>query len=167
MSKKEALLNERIKAETVRLVGVDGEQYGVKEIEAARNLAEEAGMDLVLVAPDADPPVCRIMDYGKFKYRQKKRQHEHHRHQPQMKELRLRPKTEDHDLMVRVRKAREFIERGDRVMINLRFRGRELAHTELGLRLLDRFAREVEDIAKVEKSPTMEHRRMIMILAGK
>ena len=167
MSTKEPLINDRIKAETVRLVGKEGEQLGIKEIATARELAEDAGVDLVLVAPNAVPPVCKIMDYGKFKYRQKKRQHEHHRHNPQIKELRMRPKTEEHDLLVRTRKAREFLARGDRVLVTVRFRGRELAHTELGLTLLERFFKELEDIAKVEKTPSMEHRRMTMILANK
>ena len=167
MSTKELRRNERINVPLVRLVGGEGEQLGIKQIEEARSLAEEAEQDLVLVAPDADPPVCKIMDYGKFKYQQKKRQHEHHKHHPQMKELRLRPKTEDHDLMVRVRQAREFIERGDRVLINLRFRGREMAHTDLARVLMERFISEMEDIAKVEKQPAMEGRRMVMIFAKK
>ena len=168
MSKKnEVLMNDRIRAPEVRLVGEESQQFGIKSIEDALKMAEEAGLDLVLVAEQGDPPVAKIMDYGKFKYKQKKRQHEHHHHQPQMKELRLRPKTEDHDLMVRVKQARNFIGRGDRVMVNLRFRGREMAHTELGRNLLERFAVELEDIAKVEKMPAMEHRRMIMILAPK
>ena len=167
MSKNELRRNERITAPEVRLVGDGGEQLGIKEIGEAQQLADEAGLDLVLVAPDATPPVCKIMDYGKFKYQQKKRQHEHHRHQPQMKELRLRPKTEDHDLMVRVRKAREFLDRGDRVLVNLRFRGREMTHVDLGADLLKRFVTELEDIAKIEKAPSMEGRRMVMILSKK
>jgi len=167
VSAKEQQINERIKASLVRLVGESGEQFGIKKIEEARALADEAGVDLVLVAPNADPPVCKIMDYGKYKYQQKKRLHEHHKHQPQMKELRLRPKTETHDLLVRVRKAREFLERGDRVLVNLRFRGREMAHRELAAALMDRFTKELEDIAKVEKPPTMEGRRMAMILIKK
>jgi len=167
VSTKELRRNERITASEVRLVGAAGEQLGIKEIGVAQQLADEAGVDLVLVAPDATPPVCKIMDYGKFKYQQKKRQHEQHKHQPQMKELRLRPKTEDHDLMVRVRKAREFLDRGDRVLVNLRFRGREMAHIDLGAALLKRFATELEDIAKVEKMPSMEGRRMVMVLSKK
>lgn len=167
MSKKEVLINERIDAKSVRLVGDGGEQFGIKDIQDARQIAEEAGQDLVLVAPNADPPVCKVMDYGKFKYKQKKRHHEHHKHQPQIKELRLRPKTEEHDLMVRVRQAKHFIERGDRVVVNVFFRGREMTHTELGRALLGRFAEKVEDIAKIEKPPTMEGRRMSMVLAPK
>ena len=167
MSAKRPTINDHIEAQTVRLVSDKGEQLGTQDIAEARRLAEEAGMDLVLVAPDAAPPVCKIMDYGKFKYRQKKRQHEHHRHSPQLKELRMRPKTEEHDLLVRTRKAREFLERGDRVLVTVRFRGRELAHTELATALLGRFSKELEDIAKIEKNPSMEHRRMTMIIAKK
>ena len=167
MSKEEVHINERIRAKTVRLVGDDGTQHGIKPIEEALQMADDEGLDLVLVAPNADPPVCKVMDYGKFKYQQKKRQHEHHRHQPQLKELRLRPKTEEHDLMVRVKQARHFIERGDRVQVTVRFRGREMAHTELGRAMLDKFASAMEDIAKVEKLPTMEGRRMNIVLARK
>ena len=167
MSTNELRRNERITAPEVRLVGEAGEQLGIKEIGVAQQLADEAGADLVLVAPDATPPVCKILDYGKFKYQQKKRQHEQHKHQPQMKELRLRPKTEDHDLMVRVRRAREFLGRGDRVLVNLRFRGREMAHIDLGAALLKRFATLLEDVAKVEKMPSMEGRRMVMVISKK
>lgn len=167
MSSKELSVNERIDAKTVRLVGDAGEQLGIKGIEEARRMAEDAGVDLVLVAPNADPPVCKLMDYGKYKYRQRKRHHEHHKHQPQIKELRLRPKTEEHDLMVRVRQARYFIERGDRVLVNVFFRGREMTHTELGKALLERFVAQVEDIAKVERAPAMESRRMTMVLGKK
>lgn len=133
--------------------------------EAVR-LAQEAGMDLVEVAPDADPPVCKIMDYGKFKYDQKKKSHHAKVKQKttQMKELRLRPKTEEHDLLVKVKKAREFLGDGDRVQINMLFRGREMAHIELGKNLMQRFADEVADIGKVEKSASMEGRRMTMFL---
>jgi translation initiation factor IF-3 len=124
-------------------------------------------LDLVLVAPAADPPVARIMDYGKFKYELKKKQHQPHRHQSQLKELRLRPKTDEHDLEVRLGQARRFLERGDRVLVNMLFRGREVAHRDLGRELLDQFAAKLADVAKVEKPPTMEHARMGMILVQK
>jgi len=120
-----------------------------------------------MVSPEADPPVCKIIDYGKFKYEQKKRQHEHHKHTPQIKELRLRPKTEEHDLMVRVRQARGFIERGDRVIVNVFFKGRELSHAELGRAVLERFCNELQDIAKTERPPHMEGRRMGIVLVKK
>jgi len=167
VSKQEVLINDRIRVELVMLIGEKGEQLGVKPIAEARRMADEAGLDVVLVSPNTDPPVCKIMDYGKFKYQQKKRQHEHHRHLPQLKELRMRPKTEEHDMMVRVKKAREFIERGDRVIITVRFRGREMAHIELGRALLGRFAEAMEDIAKVDQPPRMEGRKMNMVLTQK
>lgn len=132
----------------------------------AIRLAQEAGLDLVEVAPDADPPVCKVMDYGKFKYDQKKKSHQAKVKQKttQMKELRLRPKTEEHDLLVKVKKAKEFLLDGDRVQINMLFRGREMAHIELGKGLMQRFADEVVGVGKVEKSASMEGRRMTMFL---
>jgi translation initiation factor IF-3 len=163
----EHILNEKILAKQVRLIGEETEQLGIQPIEEARRLADEAGADLVLVSPDADPPVARIMDYGKFKYEQKKRQHDHHKHQPQVKELRLRPKTEEHDLLVRVRKAREFLERGDRVLVNVRFRGREMTHTELGFGVLEKFVAALQDIAKMERSPMMQGRQISVTLVKK
>jgi len=168
-SKKEPLhqINDRIQAPVVRLIGENGDQLGAKPIAEAQTLAQEAGRDLVLVAPNSEPPVARIMDYGKFKYEMKKRQHQAHRHQSQLKELRLRPKTEEHDLQVRLSHARKFLARGDRVLVNMLFRGRELAHKELGRELLMRFAEELSDVAKIEKEPSMEHNRMGMILVQK
>jgi translation initiation factor IF-3 len=164
---KETLINDRIRDREVRLVGEDGTQYGVKPREEAQRMAEEMGMDLVLVAPDAAPPVCKLMDFGKFKYQQKKRQHETHRHQPQLKELRMRPKTEEHDMMVRVKQAHKFIERGDRVLVTIRFRGREMAHQEMGRSVLEKFSILMEDVAKVDGFPRMEGRRMSMTLVKK
>ena len=121
----------------------------------------------MLVSPEADPPVAKIIDYGKYKYEQKKRQQVHHHHAPQIKELRLRPKTEEHDLLVRVKQARGFIERGDRVIVNVFFRGREMAHSELGMAVLERFVSELRDIAKPERSPAMEGRRIGVVLVKK
>ena len=167
MGIKEVRINERITAKTVRLIGEQGEQLGVKTIEEARQLAMDSGVDLLMVSPEADPPVCKIIDYGKFKYEQKKRQHEHHKHQLTIKELRLRPKTEDHDLLVRVKQARGFIERGDRVIVSVRFKGREMAHSELGREVLNKFIAQVEDVAKPEAPPRMEGRQMGIILVKK
>lgn len=167
MSTKELPINDRITAKTVRLITETGEMLGVKTIEDARKLAQEAELDLVMVSPEADPPVCKIIDYGKFKYEQKKRQHEHHKHTPQIKELRLRPKTEEHDLLVRVKQARAFIERGDRVIVNVFFKGRELSHADLGRAVLERFCNELQDIAKSERPPMMEGRRMGIVLVKK
>lgn len=133
----------------------------------ALRLARESTMDLVEVAPDASPPVCKIMDYGRFKYQQKKKAHHAKTKQKtaHLRQLRLRPKTETHDLMFKVKKARQFLEAGDRVQINLLFRGREMAHIELGKGLLERFAAEVADIGKVDQSASLEGRRMTMLLA--
>lgn len=167
MATKELRINERILAPQVRLIGEAGEQLGIQPIEEARRLSGEAGLDLVLVSPEADPPVAKIIDYGKFKYEQKKRQQEHHHHAPQIKELRLRPKTEEHDLLVRAKQARGFIERGDRVIVNVFFRGREMAHSELGMAVLQRFVSELQDIAKPERPPAMEGRRIGVVLVKK
>jgi translation initiation factor IF-3 len=167
VSKDVAQINDRIRAREVRLIGEDGTQFGIKPRDEALRTAEEQGLDLVLVAPNSEPPVCKIMDYGKFKYKQKKRQHEQHRHQPQLKELRLRPKTEEHDLMVRIKQARKFIERGDRVLVTVRFRGREMAHQELGRGVLDHFAELMDDVAKIETPARMAGRRMSMTLVKK
>ena len=167
MSIKEIRINERITCKSVRLIGEQGEQLGIKTIEEARQLAADSGIDLLMVSPEADPPVCKIIDYGKFKYEQKKRQHEHHKHQPQIKELRLRPKTEEHDLLVRVKQARDFIERGDRVVVSVFFKGREMAHSELGREVLVKFMTHIEDIAKSEAPPRMEGRRMGIVLVKK
>jgi len=167
VSTKELPINDRITVKTVRLITDTGEMLGVKTIEDARKLAQEAELDLVMVSPEADPPVCKIIDYGKFKYEQKKRQHEHHKHTPQIKELRLRPKTEEHDLMVRVKQARAFVERGDRVIVNVFFKGRELSHADLGRGVLERFCTELQDIAKSERPPQMEGRRMGIVLVKK
>jgi translation initiation factor IF-3 len=164
---KELRINERILVPQVRLIGETGEQLGIQPIEEARRLSEEAGLDLVLVSPDANPPVAKIIDYGKYKYEQKKRQQEHHHHAPHIKELRLRPKTEEHDLLVRVKQARAFIERGDRVIVNVFFRGRELAHSELGMAVLERFISELRDVAKPERPPAMEGRRITVVLVKK
>jgi len=167
VSIKEIRINERITCKSVRLIGEQGEQLGIKTIEEARQLAADSGIDLLMVSPEADPPVCKIIDYGKFKYEQKKRQHEHHKHQPQIKELRLRPKTEEHDLLVRVKQARDFIERGDRVVVSVFFKGREMAHSELGREVLVKFMTHIEDIAKSEAPPRMEGRRMGIVLVKK
>ena len=140
---------------------------GIQPTSDATQLAKDAGLDLVLVAPEAEPPVARIMDFGKFKYEQKKRTHQAHRHQSQLKELRIRPKTESHDREVRLKQARRFLERGDRVLVTMLFRGREMAHTDLGIEILRSFAEELADVAKVEREPKMEHRRMSIVLCPK
>jgi len=134
--------------------------------EEAMRRAREAGLDLVEVAPDAKPPVCKIMDYGKFKYEAKKKAHQAKAKQKvtQLKELRLRPKTEEHDLLVKVKKAKEFLAEGDRVQINMQFKGREMAHIDLGKTLLERFATEVVGLGKVERPAILDGRKMTLLL---
>jgi translation initiation factor IF-3 len=133
----------------------------------ARRLAEEAGLDLVEVAPNARPPVCRIMDFGKFKYRQKKSAQKSRHHQSQLKEIRVRPKIGEHDLKFKLDRAREFLQHGDKVQVNLLFRGREMVHQEVAHALLHRVAETLADIAKVEVTPRIEGRRLSMLLTKK
>jgi translation initiation factor IF-3 len=163
---QELRINERIFAKQVRLIGEESEQLGVVSRQEALEKARELGTDLVEVAPQADPPVCRLMSYGKYKYRQKKKTQQK-RHVSQLKELRLRPKTDVHDLQTKIRQARKFLERKDKVLVNMMFRGRERAHTEIGKEILLKFAQELEDIAKIEKDVRLDGRRMGMILAPK
>ena len=156
----------------MRLIDHNNQQVGIVEVRDAQLMAREAGLDLVEVAPQATPPVCRIMDYGKWKYSQRKKQQKSKagRHETEMKEIRIRtPKIGDHDLMIKVNRAREFLQRGDRVQFLLRFRGRELAHTEEGQRVFQRVKEELADVSKVERDWRFEGRRLTMLLspAGK
>lgn len=148
------------------MIDENGVQVGVITKEDAIARAKSVSLDLVEVAPDAVPPVCRIINYGKFKYKQKKKLHQR-QHVVQLKELRLRPKTGDHDIQTKIRQARKFLENKDRVIINMLFKGRERAHSELGENILKQIAAALEDIAKVEKDRVMEDRKMGMILAPK
>lgn len=141
-------------------------QVGIISKEDAIARAKAVSLDLVEVAPDAEPPVCRIINYGKFKYKQKKKTHQK-QHVVQLKELRLRPKTGEHDIQTKIRQARKFLENKDRVVINMLFKGRERAHSELGVNILQQIATALEDIAKVEKDRVMEDRKMGMILSPK
>ncbi|GJQ24362.1 MAG: translation initiation factor IF-3 [Candidatus Brocadia sapporoensis] len=150
----------------VRLIDENGVQVGVISKEEAIAKARTAELDLVEVAPDANPPVCRIMNYGKFKYRQKKKLHQK-QHVVQLKELRLRPKTGEHDIQTKIRQARKFLENRDRVLISVMFKGRERAHTELGESILKQIADALEDVAKVEKDRISDERRMGIILSPK
>lgn len=159
-------INERIRSSTVRLIDENGVQVGVITKEEAIAKAKSVESDLVEVAPDASPPVCRIMNYGKFKYKQKKKMHQK-QHVVQLKELRLRPKTGEHDIQTKIRQARKFLENKDRVLINMMFKGRERAHAELGNEILKQIAVALEDIAKVEKDKISDERRMGMILSPK
>jgi translation initiation factor IF-3 len=158
--------NEQIRAREVRVVGVDGSQLGILRVEEALELAQTQGFDLVEVAPTAEPPVCRIMDYGKFRYEQQKKQQEARKKQTtiQLKEIKLRPKTDDHDFLTKIKHIRRFIEAGDRCKVTVFFRGREIVHNENGKEILARVVEEIKDIAKVEQAPQFEGRTMNMVL---
>ena len=160
-------LNEEITVPEIRLQGVEGEQLGIVNIRAALQMAEEAGVDLVEIAPTAKPPVCRIMDYGKFKYQEQKRAHEAKlkQKQVQVKEVKLRPGTDENDYQIKLRNMTRFLEEGDKVKVTLRFRGREMAHQEFGMRQLERIKADLDAVGAVEQMPKMEGRQMIMIIA--
>ncbi len=160
-------INEQIRVSSVRVIAADGTQLGVMTTDKAMEQARLADLDLVEVAPNERPPVCRIMDFGKFKYQQKKRQHKSHSHQMKIKEIRVRPKTGDHDLNVKVGKAREFLEHKDKVIVSVMFRGRELAHIEEGRKVIDEILAKLDDVSKVESIPIHHGRRMICTLAPK
>ncbi|KAB2927383.1 MAG: translation initiation factor IF-3 [Dechloromonas sp.] len=160
-------LNEEITVPEIRLQGVEGEQLGIVSIRTALQMAEEAGVDLVEIAPMAKPPVCRIMDYGKFKYQEQKRAHEAKlkQKQVQVKEVKLRPGTDENDYQIKLRNMIRFLEEEDKVKVTLRFRGREMAHQEFGMRQLERIKADLEALGQVEQMPKMEGRQMIMIIA--
>ena len=162
-------VNERITIRQVTLIDAEGTRVGVVDTSRALDMAKEAGLDLVEVAPNSRPPVARIMDYGKYKYEQSKKAHESRQkqHRSKLKTVRLRPKTDPHMLEIRVNKAREFLERGDKVLLMILFRGREMAHQELGMKHCQEVAQRLEDVAKVEQHPRMEGRRMTMLLSRK
>ncbi len=164
-SKKQQRINEQIRATPVRVIGDDGTQLGIMATAEALQAAKLAGLDLVEVAPTEKPPVCRVMDFGKFKYQQKKRQHKSHTHQIKVKEIRVRPKTGEHDIGVKVGRAREFLTRKDKVIVTVIFRGRELAHVDEGRRIIDQIIKQLDDVAKVEAMPAHFGRRMIATLA--
>jgi translation initiation factor IF-3 len=159
-------VNDKIRASEIRLIGAEGENVGVVSPERAMDMAEAAGLDLVEISPNANPPVCKIMDYGKYKYEQQKRESEARKKQKviEVKEVKFRPNTDTHDYDVKMRNVFKFLENGDKVKITLRFRGREMAHQDLGRELLNRVAADVKDIGKVENMPKMEGRQMIMII---
>ena len=160
-------INNRIRAREVRLIDENGTQVGIVPLREALAMAEERGYDLVEVAPNAVPPVCRLLDYGKFRYEQSKKEREARRNQKQseLKQIRLMPKTDDHDVAVKANQARRFLLAGDKVKFNLRFRGREMAHPEIGRQMLDQIAEQLSDIAVVEQKPLMEGRVLSMLLA--
>ena len=162
-------INEEIRAREVRVITADGEQLGIMSGRAAQQLAVERHLDLVEIAPTAKPPVCKIMDYGKFRYEQQKREKEARKKQKtfDIKEVKLRPGIEDHDFDVKYKNAVRFLEDGDKVKVTIMFRGRELSHPELGEVLLNKMAEQLKEIAVVERVPKLEGKNMIMIVAPK
>lgn len=159
-------MNEQIRISPIRLIGAEGEQHGIVPTQQALDMARELGLDLVEVADKERPPVCKIMDYGKHKYAQSKKQATK-THQQKLKELRVRPKTGEHDVDTRVAQARKFLEHGDKVMIKVQFRGREMQHIEEGRRILDAMLVDLQDCCKVETPPRMEGKQMMALLAPK
>lgn len=151
----------------MRLVDAEGEQAGVVGLEEALRMAEDAGMDLVEISPNAEPPVCKILDYGKFKYEQQKKANEARKKQKtvDVKEIKVRPGIDDHDYEVKMKAARRFLESGDKVKVTMRFRGREMAHQNLGLELLKKMREELGPLSKVEMEPRFEGRQVMMVLA--
>lgn len=160
-------MNEQIRITPVRLINENGEQVGITPTADALARARELGIDLVEISPNERPPVCKIMDYGKFKYNQKKKQREQHKksHETQLKEVRLRPKTDTHDRDVKLKRARNFLEKGDKVQFTMMFRGRENAHREIGLEIFQEICVVFEELAKMEQAPKVMGRRMTMVLA--
>ena len=163
------MINGQIREEEVRVIGTEGEQLGVMSIRDAQRIADEAEMDLVLIAPTAKPPVCRVVDYGKFCYEQKRKDKEAKKkqHVVEIKEIRLSPNIDTNDLNTKINAARKFLAKGDRVKMTLRFRGREMAHMANSKHILDDIAEELSEIAVVEKAPKVEGRTMTMFLAVK
>ena len=162
-------MNDQIRTRQVRLINADGDNVGVVETLEALRQAIEAGLDLVEVSPDADPPVAKILDYGKFKFQEQKKQAEARKKQKivEIKEIKRRPSIDDHDYDVKMRSIRRFFEEGDKVKVTLRFRGREMAHQQLGMAVLQRVKADVLEISKVESEPRLEGRQMVMVLAPK
>ena len=168
---KEVRVNERIRIPQVRVIGLEGEQIGVMPTKQALALAFEKGFDLVEISPNAKPPVCRIMDYGKWLYQQKRKVREAHkktqRHVTTTKEVRLRPETDKHDLDIKVSHAREFLQKGHKVQFTVFFRGRQMLHKELGYEMLDRIVQSLQDLAKIERPSMMAARRMTLLIVPK
>ena len=160
-------LNEDILDKEVRLIGAEGQQLGIMPLQKALEAAEEKGLDLVNISPKANPPVCKIMDYGKYRFEQAKREKEARKNQRivEVKEIRFSPKIDVHDFEVKAKNATKFLTGGDKVKVTVRFRGREMAHTQIGLDLLHKFAETCSPVSTVEKEPKLEGRQMIMFLA--
>ena len=166
-SKDGPRINEDIDVAQVRLVDADGEMVGVVSTKEAIEMAGEVGLDLVEVSPNADPPVCKILDYGKFKYEAQKKANEARKKQKviEVKEIKMRPGIDEHDYQTKMKAVRKFLDNGDKVKMTIRFRGREMAHQDLGMKVLDRVRVEVDELAKVEQFPKTEGRLMTMVIA--
>jgi len=167
--KKYIRINEKIRVPEVRLIGPDGNQMGVVSIQKALELASQAELDLVEVAPQANPPVCRIIDFSKFKYDQEKKEREAKKHQKQgrLKEIRLKPNIDDHDYQTKLKQVVSFLKKKDKVKLNLFFRGRQMEHLELGRKVLDRFIIDMQNEGQIEKEPSLEGRVMSLVVAPK
>ncbi len=163
------MINEQIRAREVRLVGPNGDQLGIKSRQEALEIAANVNLDLVMVAPTAKPPVCRIMDFGKFRFEQQKKDKEMRKNQKiiTLKEVRLSPTIDEHDFNTKLRNAIKFLEKGDKVKASIRFKGRAITHKEIGQRVLDRFSEACKEVSTVESSPKMEGRSMFLVLAPK
>jgi translation initiation factor IF-3 len=159
-------MNEQIRITPIRLIGAEGEQHGIVATSQALEMAREAGLDLVEVADKERPPVCKIMDYGKFKYAQSKKSHQK-THQQKLKEIRVRPKTGDHDIDTKIQQAKKFLEHNDKVQVNVLFRGREMQHIEEGQRVMNQLLEALQDSCKLESPARMEGRRLVALLAPK
>ncbi len=162
-------MNHEIKAREVRLIGPDGKQLGIMSLKDALRYAQDAQLDLVKIASAAKPPVCKVMDFGKFKYEQSKREKEARKNQKviNVKEIRMNPTIDEHDFQVRLRNTLRFLKDGDKVKVSIRFRGRQMAHTKLGEEVLNKMAENIKELGVVEKKPKMEGRNMIMVLSPK
>lgn len=166
---KETRINDAIRCPEVRVIDAEGEQLGVIKTDEALRLAEEADLDLVEIAPDAEPPVCRIMNYGKYVFELSKKKHAAKKKQKviHIKEVKFRPGTEEHDYQVKLRNLKSFLDNGDKAKVTLRFRGREMAHMELGQQLLERVEKDLADLGMVEQFPRVEGRQMVMVISPK
>lgn len=167
IAKDQTQINDKIRAKELRLIGQDGEQIGVKSKREALEMAERVDLDLVVVAPNAKPPVARIMDYGKFKFEQQKKEKEMKKKQKiiNVKEIRLSPTIEEHDFQTKLKNGRKFLTKGDKCKVSIRFRGRAITHKEIGQRVLEKYADECKDIATVEQKPKMDGSQMFIMLA--
>ena len=162
-------MNDEIDVPQVRVIDAKGENHGVISLEDALEIADEAGLDLVEVSPQVSPPVCKVLDYGKYKYEQQKKANEARKKQKtiDVKEIKMRPSIDEHDYQVKMKNVRKFLNHGDKVKMTIRFRGREMAHQDLGLRVLTRVREELEEIIKIEQMPKSEGRLMVMVITPK